>query len=246
MSFILDALKKSEGQRQRQSGPALFEVKVAPPRTRIPVWAAGVAVLLLVNLGVVGWMALRPSPPTAGVPAGVQPELTAAAPAASPAGALPGAANEPASAPPARSERLLPDGPARTAEREPPSAAFDQDFEPDLIGDEDDALPVDDDVPAAMLDEPAIARAGAGRVTRGTDLGIPTYEQLLARASPAMPDLRLDLHVFATNPSGRFVFLNNTRLGEGDALPNGARVESIVPDGAVLTVGGTRFLMQRQ
>ena len=29
MSFILDALKKSESDRQRQSAPALFEVKVA-------------------------------------------------------------------------------------------------------------------------------------------------------------------------------------------------------------------------
>ena len=36
MSFILDALKKSESDRQRQSGPALFEVKVAAPRTRLP------------------------------------------------------------------------------------------------------------------------------------------------------------------------------------------------------------------
>jgi hypothetical protein len=32
MSFIVDALKKSETDRQRQSVPALFEVKVAAPR----------------------------------------------------------------------------------------------------------------------------------------------------------------------------------------------------------------------
>jgi len=32
MSFILDALKKSETDRQRQATPALFEVKVAAPR----------------------------------------------------------------------------------------------------------------------------------------------------------------------------------------------------------------------
>jgi hypothetical protein len=36
MSFILDALKKSETDRQRENGPALFEVKVAPPRTGLP------------------------------------------------------------------------------------------------------------------------------------------------------------------------------------------------------------------
>ncbi len=50
MSFILDALKKSENERQKQSGPALFEVKVAPPAARFPVWAVIVGVLLGVNL----------------------------------------------------------------------------------------------------------------------------------------------------------------------------------------------------
>src|SRR5215831_6739622 len=59
MSFILDALKKSESDRQRQSGPALFEVRVAPPRTRLPLWAIAIAVLLVVNLGIVIWMLLR-------------------------------------------------------------------------------------------------------------------------------------------------------------------------------------------
>src|SRR2546429_3449631 len=59
MSFILEALKKSEADRQRQSGPALFEVKVAPPRTGLPLWAAAIAVLLGVNLVIAAWMLLR-------------------------------------------------------------------------------------------------------------------------------------------------------------------------------------------
>ncbi len=50
MSFILDALKKSENERQKASGPALFEVKVAPPASRFPVWAVIVGGLLGVNL----------------------------------------------------------------------------------------------------------------------------------------------------------------------------------------------------
>src|SRR5215469_13099102 len=59
MSFILDALKKSETDRQRQNGPALFEVKVAPPRTGLPLWAVGLGVLLAVNLVIVAWVLLR-------------------------------------------------------------------------------------------------------------------------------------------------------------------------------------------
>lgn len=59
MSFILDALKKSETDRQRQSGPSLFEVKIAPPRRALPVWAVAIAVLLGINIIVVSWMLLR-------------------------------------------------------------------------------------------------------------------------------------------------------------------------------------------
>ena len=67
MSFILDALKKSETDRQRQSGPGLYEVRVAPPRNALPLWAIGLAVLLAVNLVIVAWVLLR-RPATADTP----------------------------------------------------------------------------------------------------------------------------------------------------------------------------------
>jgi len=54
MSFILDALKKSETDRQRQTGPALFEVKVAQPKAGFPVWAIAIVVLLVINMVIVG------------------------------------------------------------------------------------------------------------------------------------------------------------------------------------------------
>jgi general secretion pathway protein A len=90
MSFILDALKKSETDRQRQSMPALFEVKVAPPRRRFPLWAVGLAVLFGVNLLALLWVLLRPGSPAAETPAIVS--APASAPAAAP--------NTPAAAPP--------------------------------------------------------------------------------------------------------------------------------------------------
>ncbi len=47
MSFILDALRKSEHARQRQTGPGLAEVPIAPtkpgptpgPRQRLHCWS---------------------------------------------------------------------------------------------------------------------------------------------------------------------------------------------------------------
>src|SRR5579864_5462976 len=81
MSFILDALKKSETDRQRQGGPALFEVKVAAPRSALPPWAIAIAVLFAANLGVVMWLLLRHTaqpavdhpPPAAAAPQALAP-----------------------------------------------------------------------------------------------------------------------------------------------------------------------------
>jgi general secretion pathway protein B len=62
MSFILDALKKSEAERQRQNGPALLEMRVVRPQRRFPVWLVVVgAVLLLVNLAGLIWLLFRPA-----------------------------------------------------------------------------------------------------------------------------------------------------------------------------------------
>jgi hypothetical protein len=98
MSFILDALKKSETDRQRQSSPALFEVKVAAPRRRFPLWAAGLAVLLVINVAALAWGLLRradaPEPPPATANNGSPP------PAAAPANvSQPGMITVPATVP---------------------------------------------------------------------------------------------------------------------------------------------------
>src|SRR6185437_9163877 len=66
MSFILDALKKSEAERQRQAGPTLLEVRITRPRRRYPLWAAIVGALLAVNAVVlVAFVLHRPAAPAA-------------------------------------------------------------------------------------------------------------------------------------------------------------------------------------
>src|SRR4051812_18018337 len=95
MSFILDALKKSESDRQRQASPALVEVKVAAPRRRFPGWAAALGVLLGVNVLALGWVLLRrqdAAPPAAAV----APSPTAQASAATANGMQPGTVMVPA------------------------------------------------------------------------------------------------------------------------------------------------------
>jgi len=59
MSFILDALKKAESERNRAAGPVLMNVRIAPPRRRLPAWAWALGCVLLANLAVLAWLLLR-------------------------------------------------------------------------------------------------------------------------------------------------------------------------------------------
>jgi general secretion pathway protein B len=65
MSFILDALKKSEMERQRQSGPGLMDTTLTPRRSRLPVWVVALCALLAVNLLVLTFVLMRKSAPAA-------------------------------------------------------------------------------------------------------------------------------------------------------------------------------------
>lgn len=59
MSFILDALKKSETERQEQRSTEFAAVPTRPARSPVPAWLWVVAVLLLVNLTVLVGLFLR-------------------------------------------------------------------------------------------------------------------------------------------------------------------------------------------
>lgn len=112
MSFILDALKKSENSRLRQDHPAIFDAQAAAVRRQgLPRWGIALIVLLGLNLLILAYALWRPSEPPAAVPT-VQPESTTASAAAHTAAA-------PAQSRPAQSRPAL-SAPALAA---PPSAA---------------------------------------------------------------------------------------------------------------------------
>jgi general secretion pathway protein B len=98
----------------------------------------------------------------------------------------------------------------------------------------------DDYAPAT--DAPAPAGFG-NHVSRGTSSGVPLYQDAALAPGAHIPQLRLDLHVFAAKPQERFVMINMHKLHEGDNLPEGVHVESITPEGVVLSSNGNRFLL---
>jgi general secretion pathway protein B len=219
MSFILDALKKSEIERQRQSVPGLMDTRVAQRRNRLPVWAIALGALLGVNLLVLTFTLTRRSAPAA--PA-ARPVVSAKAPEAdvppplprhfSPLDAAPVYAPEiPVAAP---ATRGAPAGGAGIA------AAHRVHHSDPLLTDPD---------------------AGAQ-----TEEVLPSINEISLTGSQALPELHLDVHVYATKPSERFVYINMRKYHEGATLQEGPAVERIRRDGVVLNYQGLRFVLPRQ
>jgi general secretion pathway protein B len=74
MSFILDALKKSEVERQRQSMPGLMDTPSARRRGGWPLWALLLGALLVINVAVLAVILVRNAAPAGGAPAVTAPK----------------------------------------------------------------------------------------------------------------------------------------------------------------------------
>lgn len=254
MSFILDALKKSEAERQRQSGPALFEVKVAPPRSRFAVWAAGVGALLAINVVVVGWVLWREgasraaNAPQATAQAGAAATGTTPSPAGFAMTTLAGTSayqGYPGSVPNVAGAGVpYAGGDGTPAGTLPPGTASGAGY---ARADSADAgVNPDDLAPAVEPRRQATPSAGdpsASGVIRATASGLPTYQDAAAEPGANIPELRLDLHVYSPQPDQRFVFLNMMKLHEGESTPKGVRIERITQDGVILSYRGKEFVL---
>ena len=230
MSFILDALKKSESERQRQAGPALLEMRIAPPARALPAWAMVVGALLIVSVAVLAWMALRPAGQrAAGAPqrvtevaTGPVAPLAPATPAAAATSSAVATANTNANTAAAANA-------VNAATAADPAAA---------------ANPADaGDTPANPADTaPAVAPVPDASAPAGARGNLQNY----AAVGGAVPELRLDLHVYAPNPADRYAFINMRKVREGDITPEGVQVRQITREGVVLEYHGAEFLLGRQ
>lgn len=232
MSFILDALKKSDGERQRQTGPVLFEIRSASRRGGLPIWAITLGALLLINLVALAWFVTRspkPAPRNASAAGVATSPAPAPAPAPAAAAAIPTAASPTTASAPMNDAPVLPPEPLATAPMASPG------YIDENPADYEEALPAGNASPPAL----------AGREAAERNM-VPTVDQLPASIGNQLPPLRLDLHVYATRAADRFVMINMQRLREGDATRDGVRVEEILPDGVVLSFRGTRFQLGRE
>lgn len=206
MSFILDALKKSETDRQQQGSAEFSGVPTSAARREgPPAWLWIVGVLLIVNLAVLIGIFLRPdidqAPVKVSTPAPTEPEKT----------------------------------PVK------------DDFAEQVAAARQNAPPREE--PAAEPVIEPVAEPAVQRVARSTPsvivAALPTVHEVRANGTLTLPDLHVDIHVYSETPRDRFVFINMAKYNEGSQLGEGPLVEEITPDGVVLSMNGTTFLLPR-
>lgn len=61
----------------------------------------------------------------------------------------------------------------------------------------------------------------------------------------SLPKLVVNIHVYSPDESQRMLYINNRQYHKGDQVGGGARVEEVVEDGVVMIHRGTRFKLQR-
>jgi general secretion pathway protein B len=224
MSFILDALKKSESERLKKSTPGVADIPESRPPARTPRWLWAFAGLLVLNLGVLAVLLIRPG--TEADSATVTRRLEVP--------------DDGAGAQAPAFSDLVAEAKQRHRAEPPPAAEPETGSAGTAPAGSTDAAPRRDPPPDAPVRSPGRPTPGAVDAD-----ALPTLLELQARGELSLPPLHLDLHVYAERPADRFVVVNMHRYREGEALAEGPVVQQILPRGVVLEQQGTAFFLPR-
>ena len=245
MSFILDALQKSENQRQRQLGPGLATVRRGKVRQAVPVWVPLLAFLLVVNIVILAFV-MWPGEVT---------EQAAAAQRQTEAGSV---IDDPVVRETAAPEKR---GEIRSLSREAIVAAPKESGLAVVANKTRDrgsagsvTVMTEQEMDEFLATDEAAAKADAAPAGSVNELLfdentpvelLPAMQELQLRGLIVLPDLHLDVHVYSDTDDNRFVFVNMKKYREGERLREGPLLESITPQGISLRHNGQRFIVNQ-
>lgn len=241
MSYILDALRKSDQQRRRGAAPTLLPAQaepVAPKRPALFAYAALAIVLLGAGIGI-GW--LHPWQPGPAAPAPAVVAVKPSAPVQEPA-PLP----QPAIAPSPQPElpaQISPAAPGLTASAAPaaaiPPAPAPQEQAEEVKRARRGTAPK----PAAEAGKsssPAATSAAAGGASaQGSP--VVAMGDLPVAIQQELPPMSISVHAYSGIAAQRLVGINNRLLHEGDEVVPGLKLEQITPNGMILSYKGYSF-----
>lgn len=235
MSYILDALRKSQQARQPGTAPrtgAVHNISLALP---VSGWWLALGIVLLFGLLVGAYLFWRgteanlPSPP----PEPVTSEPVAAAPVSVPAPMTP-VAGKPAPAPEASPKKTI-----------PVADLAEQAKVPVLITPPKKVVTARPEKKSIANRRPETSKATAVPALPLITDDTPLLQQMPQDFQLSLPSLAVTIHVYTHDESQRILFINNREYRRGSQIEGGIRVEDIVPDGAVLSFRGERFKLSR-
>ncbi|SFM54864.1 general secretion pathway protein GspB [Marinobacter zhejiangensis] len=245
MSYILDALRKSESERQQGKVPDLGQqVQLIHQPKRKPV-SSGVwlGLILTINTVVLAYVFWPGRMPTVVAQPETQPEQTP------PPVVLPPV--QPAAQPAATHTIKVQIGDA-VAEIEVPGnlVVAEPSVSEPLVDEEPTLAQASTDQPE-ITERPTVIVPSASRYQPLSDSDyndnaygvgdrVPHLVELPMSFQKGIPDLIFNSHVYASEPAARRVMINDHYLRIGDSF-DGLRVERISEEGVVLSKAGTRF-----
>jgi general secretion pathway protein B len=237
MSFILDALKKSENERQRQAGPALASVPSSVGEGPNKAWLTLLVVTMAIAIGILAIMLVRTDVP----PRTVTAEKPNARSIPATETMIPAAASEPTQS----VEENIAQAPVEKVPQQREVRSLRDEVSPAPDATTEDTVPAGQQ-PSVRTVEPAtsVPSRSSSTGSDGDASSLPTARDLQLQGVLTGPPMHLDLHIYSEDPARRAVFINGQKYREGDQIKNGPRVREIVPEGAVLDDGGQRFLLE--
>ncbi len=272
MSYILEALKKSEKKRQgKQQNLTHLATEETPeqerPPTRRPLWPLLLGLALVINAGImliIFWpFASNPPAPPALDSANQHAQETSRS-------AVRVAASEPqraASPPSAKAQRTkaipsVPDVQVNQREAAPPiaarvetqpqiqsaPAAATTTVTPKRVA--QGATNIQEEIADEANTRPARADIAAQtRAPRPDAVAKPApvrFNDLPLEYRRQLPEMHMSVHAYSEEPSAAVIRINNKMLRPGGYLEGGVRLEEITREGAIFSFAGRRFLLPRR
>ena len=248
MSYILEALKKSQAERQLGELPSIHAPQVqlqgaatAGGAGRLPAWLALGGVGVAVAAVLLWWQPWQGAAPvlTAAAPAAVPvaapaatPSVAATLPAPAAETAVPARLPAPAAAPLAVSASAV----ASAAAAPAPAAAAPAPLPATQAEAKREAAPA----PVLAAVPPAAVPAAAPPV-QATDEPVPGMRDLPEPIQRQIPPVAIGGYIYSKNPADRLLLIDKVLRHEGEELAPGLVLEKLQPKAAIFSFKGYRY-----
>jgi len=236
MSYILEALKKAQAERQLGHAPTIHDMPIQPVHyeraaaNRTPLWIALALGAALAVGGGAWWLKAAPPVRVALAPPAPLPAPSEPVPAPAPVPVPP----EPAPAPQPVASQPFPEQAPMDAPPKPTPAPAPKPT----------PAPAPKPVPAPVPPVPAPRVAQAPAVPAepaAAEESLPAMRELPQALQQSLPQVAFGGYMYSKNPADRLLLIDKVLRHEGEEVAPGLVLEKLLPKAAVMNYRGTRY-----